>query len=58
MVHRFCFGLKLIIISSLTIFFEDIMMLVIFVMNGIILGYLILELWKTIIFEYGDVSGT
>ena len=25
-------------------------------MNGIILGYLILESWKAIIFEYGVVS--
>ena len=58
MVHRFCFGLKPIIISGLTENIEDIMMLVIFMMNRIILRYLILELWKAIIFEYEDILCT
>ena len=47
MVNRFCFGLKPIIISGLTENLEDIMMLVIFMMNGTILGYLILDTMKS-----------
>ena len=47
MVHRFCFGLKPIIIFGLTENFKDITMLVIFMMNGTILGYLILEIMES-----------
>ena len=47
MVHKFCFGLKPIIISGLIENLEDIMMLVIFMMNGTILGYLILDIMES-----------
>ena len=47
MVHKFCFDLEPIIIFGLIENFEDIMMLVIFMMNGIILGYLILVIMES-----------
>ena len=46
MVHKFCFDLEPIIIFGLIENFEDIMMLVIFMMNGTILGYLILDIME------------